>query len=123
MTLDLKWANPPWKIPSEEPPPSELSGGVFPRVMALRTSFAWRLRNFAMNHHGSCGFVTSFIDRGKRVPVLRHTLPKLKSFSIYADCVDDASGHIRTEVTTQHLSLDRLYALINHAFEFTPLCI
>ena len=40
-----------------------------------------------------------------------------------ADRVDDASGHIRTEVATWHYSFDRLYALINHAFEITPLWV
>ncbi|MBC7837523.1 MAG: hypothetical protein H7Y39_02610 [Nitrospiraceae bacterium] len=67
--------------------------------------------------------VASFIDGGKRVPVLRHTFPKLKSSPIYADRVHDATRYICTEVTARHFSLDRLYALINHAFEFTPLCV
>ena len=67
--------------------------------------------------------VASFIDWSKRVSVLRHTLPKLKSLPIYADRVDDAASHIRTEMTTRHFSLDRLRAKIDQAFKFTPLCV
>ena len=65
----------------------------------------------------------SFIDWSKRLSVLRHTLPKLKPLPIYADCVDDADGRVRTKMTTRHFSLDRLYALLDHAFEFTLLCV
>ena len=64
-----------------------------------------------------------FVDGGKRVSVLRHTLPKLKSLSIYAHRVDEASGHIRTEVAPRHFALDRLHAEIDHALKFTPLCV
>jgi len=76
-----------------------------------------------MNSHESYEFVASFIDWSKRLSLLQHTLPKLKSFLIYAYRVHDASGNIRTEMTTRHFSLDRLYALINHPFEITPLCV
>jgi hypothetical protein len=69
------------------------------------------------------GRVASFFDWSKRASILRHTFPKRKSLSIYADRVDDASGHIRTEVTTQHFSPHSRDTDINHTFKFTPLCV
>jgi len=76
-----------------------------------------------MNRHESIGLVASFVDRSKWVPVLRHTLPKLKPLPIYADRVDDTASYIRTEMTTRHFSLDRFHAYIGYAFKFTLLCI
>jgi len=67
--------------------------------------------------------ISSFVDWSKRVSVLRHALPKLKFLPIYTDSVDDAAIHIRLEMATPHLSINRLNAESNHTFEFTPLCV
>ena len=65
--------------------------------------------------------VASLVDWSKRVSVLRHALPKLKSFPIYTDSADDAAVHICLEMATRCLSINRLNAESNHTFEFTPL--
>jgi len=67
--------------------------------------------------------VASLVDWSKRVSVLRHALPKLKSFPIYANSADDAAVHKRLEMATRHLSINRLNAENNHTFEFMPLCV
>ena len=64
----------------------------------------------------------SFLDWGKRVSVLQHTLPKRKSLSIYAGAIDDAAVRMRFEMATRHFSFNCLYAETNHTIEFTPLC-
>jgi hypothetical protein len=69
------------------------------------------------------GTVPSSVDWSKRVSVLRHALPKLKSLPIYTDSVDDAAVHIRLEMATRHLSINCLNTENNHSFEFTPLCV
>lgn len=120
----LEESRSPYRIPLQKGASlAQHPGGVLPRLMALRTSLAWRLRNFVMNHRRSCRLVASFIDWSKRLSVLRHTLPKRKSLPIAADCVDDTSSCIRAEMTPRHFSLDHLYALSNHPFEITPLCV
>ena len=68
-------------------------------------------------------FVASFVDWSKRVSVLRHTLPKLKSLPICAGSAHDVSVHMRLEMATRHLAINRLNAESNRAFEFTPLCV
>jgi hypothetical protein len=93
------------------------------RVLRVpRVGLATRLSDFATNRHEECGLVALFVDWSKRVSVLRHTLPKLKSLPICADSVDDAVVHIRIEMATWCLFINRLNAEINHVFEFTPLC-
>jgi len=67
--------------------------------------------------------VASFVNWSKRVSVLRHALPKLKSFPINTDSADDAAVHKCLEMATRHLSINRLNAENNHTFEFTPLCV
>ena len=67
--------------------------------------------------------VASFVDWSKRVSVLRHTLPKLKSLPIYADSAHDVAVHMRLEMATPHLAINRLNAESNRTFEFTPLCV
>lgn len=67
--------------------------------------------------------VASFVDWSKRVSVLRHTLPKRKSLPICADSTDDVAVHMRLEMATRHLAINRLNAESNRAFEFTPLCV
>ena len=67
--------------------------------------------------------VASFVDWSKRVSVLRHTLPKLKSLPISADSADDVAVHMRLEMATRHLVINRLNAETNRTFEFTPLCV
>mgnify|MGYP007017508139 FL=1 len=65
----------------------------------------------------------SFVDWSKRVSVLRHTLPKLKPLPIYTGSADNAAVHVRLEMATRHLSINRLNAESNHTFEFTPLWV
>ena len=67
--------------------------------------------------------VASFVDWSKRVSVLRHTLPKLKSLPICADSAHDVAVHMRLEMATRHLALNRLNAESTRAFEFTSLCV
>ena len=77
--------------------------------------------------HGLCSTASCtrrlIVNWSKRVSVLRHALPKLKSSPIYTDSADDAAVHKRLEMATRHLSINRLYAENNHTFEFTPLCV
>ena len=67
--------------------------------------------------------VASFVEWGKRVSVLRHTLPKCKSLSIYPDTIDDAAVHRGFEVATRHRFFNCLHAETYHTFEFTSLCV
>jgi len=67
-------------------------------------------------------FAALFFDRGKRVSVVRHTLPKIKSRSIYTGSVDNAAVHIGLETAAWYRAFNCLYAEINHTIEFTPLC-
>ena len=66
--------------------------------------------------------VALFVDGGKRVSVLRHTLPKFKSPSIYTDSVDNATVHIGLEMAAWHRAFSCLYAETNDTIEFTSLC-
>ena len=67
--------------------------------------------------------VASFVDWSKRVSVLRHTLPKLKSLPLCADSAHDVAVHMRLEMATRRLAVNRLNAESTRAFEFTPLCV
>ena len=66
--------------------------------------------------------VTSFVDWSKRVSFLRHTLPKHESHPICSDSAHDVAVHMRLDMVTRHLAVNRLNAESSRAFEFAPLC-